>query len=96
MEAVDKNKTKGIIVMPTTVLNPSKASGIKAVPEIGKESPQWNVGIMDRKATERESAGRIVPIGINMNRAKPIMEIGSYPTTSRARKDPEMDWALTL
>ena len=65
MEAVDKSKTEGIIVMPTTVLDPPKVGGVKAVPETGKESPQWNVGIVARKATGRPRARRSAPVRIN-------------------------------
>ena len=51
MEAVDKSKTEGIIVMPTTVPHPLEVGGVKAVPETDKKSPQPNAGIVARKAT---------------------------------------------
>ena len=65
MEANNKCKTEGIIVMPATVLDPPKAGGVKAVSETGKESPQRNVGIVARKATGRPRARRSAPVRIN-------------------------------
>mgnify|MGYP007069654812 CR=1 FL=1 len=41
MEAVNKRKTKGIVVMPTTVADPLEAGGVKATPGSGKQRPRW-------------------------------------------------------
>ena len=81
MEASDKSSIEGIIVMQTTVPDPPKVGGVKAVPETGKESPQWNVGIVARKATGRTSAGKKGPIRINPDRAKLNIGINNGCTT---------------
>ena len=57
IEVTDKSRTEGIIVMPTVVSDPPEAGGVKAVPETGKESPQWNVGIVGGMATSRHMLG---------------------------------------
>ena len=44
MEAVDKNKTKGIIEMPTVVPDPPGAGGVNAAPETRKQRRKQNVG----------------------------------------------------
>ena len=50
MEAPDKSKEEGIVVMPTVVPDPPDAGGVEAVPETGKESPPGKTGrASDRK-----------------------------------------------
>ena len=60
MEAANKSKTKGIIRLLTTILDPPEEEGVKAAPGINKQRPRQNVDIMARKDIERESAGRSV------------------------------------
>ena len=77
----------------TTIPNPLEAGRVKAAPEIGKESPQRNVGIVARKHTMRESAGGRRMIPISPDRAKPSTGIDNGRTRSRAPKEREMDRA---
>ena len=44
MEAADKSKIEGIVVMPTVVPDPPEAGGVEAASKIGKESPPRNAG----------------------------------------------------
>ena len=53
MQAADKSRTQGTEIVPTAVPNPPQAGGVKIMPEIGKERPTRNVGIVARKATRR-------------------------------------------
>ena len=51
MEAADRSRTRGIIEMSTTVPDPPRVGGVKAMPETGKESPRRNAGIVSKGAT---------------------------------------------
>ena len=50
MEAADNSKTKGIILMPTVVSDPSKAGGVKVVPKTGKESLRRTIGLWQERS----------------------------------------------
>ena len=89
MVATDKSRIKGIIDMPTTVLDPPRVGGVKAVPETSKQRPQWNAGIVVGKAIDKVSVGRRMPIRTNLDQAKPNREIGSDRTLPKARTKPE-------
>ena len=53
--AADKSRKEGIEEVPTTVSGPPQAGGVMAVPEIGKQRPKRNVGIVAKKGhKERE------------------------------------------
>ena len=89
VEAADKSKIGGTMMVPTTVPDPPQVGGVKAVPETGKGRPTQNVGIVARKATGRASVGRSAPIRINPDLARPDKETGKARTTLKDRKDPE-------
>ena len=44
MEATEKSKIEGIVVMPTVVPYPLQAGVVEALPETDKESSPQNVG----------------------------------------------------
>ena len=62
MEATERRRTEGIIVMSIAVPDSPKARGVKSVPETGKESPRWAAGTVVKRATRRASARRRRPI----------------------------------
>ena len=98
MEAADKSKKEGIVVMPTVVPDPPKVGVVEAAPGTGKENPPRNVGIVARKATGRVCVGRSTPIRRkpHPDPGGPNREIGSDRTTLRAPNDSEMEWAWPL
>ena len=49
-------------MVPTIVLNPWEAWGVKAALEISKRRLERNVGIVARRVIERASVGKSVPI----------------------------------
>ena len=67
MEAANKSRTEGIIVMLAIVSNPLEVGGVKPTPKIGRESPTQNAGIVARKATKKARAGKRRPIRINLD-----------------------------
>ena len=72
-------------VVPTVVLDPAQARGVKVAPETGKQRPKWNVGTVAKRATRRASVGRSTP-----NRtAEPNREIDNAHTTLKGRKAPK-------
>ena len=93
MEATDRTKTKGIIIMPTTILDPPEVGGFMLAPETGKESPRRNADIVARNSMEKVSAGRSAPSWKNPNPTEPNKEIGSGRTSPRSSKEPKMDRA---
>ena len=60
--AVDKSRKEGTEVVPIAVPDHPQVGGVKAAPEISKQRPNKNVGIVAGKATTRVSARRSVPI----------------------------------
>ena len=78
-------------VVPTVVLDPAKARGVKVASETGKQRPKWNVGTVAKRATGRASSGRSAPnrTNPNLNPAEPNREIESAHTTPMGRKDPK-------
>ena len=58
MELANKSKTRGIIEMPTIVLDPSLVGGLKVALESCKERRRRTVGTVARRATKRVSVGR--------------------------------------
>ena len=93
IEAADKTKIERIVVMPTLVPDLPEAGVVETAPETGKQYPPQKVGPVARKATGRESAGKSVPIRINLDGAKTNMGISRGCTTPRAPKEPEIDRA---
>ena len=89
MMAADKSKIRGIIDMPTTVLDPPRVGGVKAVPETSKQRPRWNAGIVVGKDIEKVSVGRRRLIQTNPNQAEPNREIDSDRTKRKAQGKPE-------
>mgnify|MGYP006982079643 CR=1 FL=1 len=59
--ATYKSRKEGIEEVPTTVPDPPQAGGVTTEPEIGKQRPKRNAGIVARRATRRASVGRSVP-----------------------------------
>ena len=87
--AADKSRKEGIEELPTTVPDPPQVGGITTEPEIGKQWPKRNGGIVARRATRRASSRRSAP-----NRRKPDpdpsgpnKEIDSGRTMPKDRKD---------
>ena len=78
MEAADGSKEEGIVVMPTTILNPWEAGGVEAATRTGKGNQPRNVCIVARKATRRASVGRSVLI-----RRKPDPDLDKPKTGNR-------------
>ena len=60
MEATDKSKTEGIMVMPPAILDPPKAGGVKIAPEMGKQRPKQKASIVARKITKKGLDGRLL------------------------------------
>ena len=60
--AIDKSRKEGTEVVPIAVPDHPQVGGVKAAPEISKQRPNKNVGIVAGKATTRVSARRSVPI----------------------------------
>ena len=60
--ATDKSRKEGTEVVPIAVPDHPQVGGVKAAPEISKQRPNKNVGIVAGKATTRVSARRSVPI----------------------------------
>ena len=61
MEAADEIKKGGTEVMPTVTLDPPETGGVEAM-RTGKGKPSRSVSTVARKATEKASAGKTVPI----------------------------------
>ena len=57
MEAADKSKTEGIIVMWAAGPNPPQVGGVKPTPKTSMGSPRRTFGTVVERATERASAG---------------------------------------
>ena len=93
MEAANMSKEEGIVVMPTTILDPPEAGGVEAVPRTGQGNPLQNVGIVARKATRIAGARRSVPIRRKSDPDPDLdelyKEIGNDRTTPKDRKDPK-------
>ena len=85
----DKTKKEGTKEVLKGVLNPRQAGGVKVTPEIGKQRPTRNAGIVARRTTRRASAGRNALIRKNPDPDGPNKEISSDHTTLKDRKDPE-------
>ena len=87
--AADKSRKEVIEEVPTTVLDPPQAGGITTEPEIGKQWPKRNAGIVARRATRRASAGNCAPIRRkpDPDSGGPNKEIGSGHTTLKDCKD---------
>ena len=77
MVAANKSRIKGIIDMPTTIVDSPQERGGMAVPKTGKGRLTRNVDTVARKAITKASAGERRPIRINLDRAKPNTGIGS-------------------
>ena len=79
-----QEQKKGTKEVLTTVRDPPQAGGVKAVPEIGKQRPTRNAGIVARRATRRASGGRSAPIRIkpDPDPGELNKEIGNARTTS--------------
>ena len=58
MEASDRSRTRGIIEMPPRVLDLPQVGEVKATPEVGKERPWQNFGIVTGRVTKRASVGK--------------------------------------
>ena len=58
--------------MSTTILDPSRVGGVKAMPKDGKGMPQWTTSIVARRATERANVGRSA---LELNQAR-VVQIG--------------------
>ena len=56
MEASDKSKTEGIIIMLTAVPEPPEVEGVKLAPETGKESLRRTASTVAGRVIERASA----------------------------------------
>ena len=56
--ASDKSQKEGIEEVPIVVPDLPQAGGVTAKPEIGKQWPRRNVGIVARRATRRVSDGK--------------------------------------
>ena len=54
----DKSRKADTEVVLTIVMDPPREGGVKEAPEIGKQRPKRNVGIVARRAIERASAGK--------------------------------------
>ena len=61
MEAANEIQERGTEVMPTVTLDPPETGGVEAM-RTGKVKPSQSAGTMARKATEKASAGKSVPI----------------------------------
>ena len=93
MEAADKSKNEGIIIMPTTVSDPPEAGGVKAAPGTNKQRLRQIANTVAGRVIERTSVGRSTPIQTNLITNK---EINSGCTMLRAPKELEMDRARPL
>ena len=87
----DKSRKADTEVVLTIVLDPPREGGVKEAPEIGKQRPKRNVGIVARRSTQRASIGRSAPIPTNPDPdpVKPNMEIGSACTMPKYQRDPK-------
>ena len=56
--AADKSKEEGIEEVPTIVSDPPQAGGVTVEPEIIKQRPKRNAGILARRAKRRASIGK--------------------------------------
>ena len=93
MEVAHKSKNKGIIEMPTTILDPLETRGVKVASKTGKQRPKQNVGTVAGRATKRASAGRSTPIRTNLDRAGVTPISVKDRTTPKAQEEPKMDRA---
>ena len=57
VDAPDKSKTEGIIVMWAAGPNPPQVGGVKPTPKTSMGSPRRTFGTVVERATERASAG---------------------------------------
>ena len=93
MEASNKSRTGGIIIMPTTVMDPPRAGEVKPATETGKERSCGTAGIVIGRATRRVSARRRRAIRIDPDWVEPNKEIGNDCITPRAPKESETERA---
>ena len=93
MEAADKSKNEGIIIMPTTVSDPPEAGGVKAAPGTNKQRLRQIANTVAGRVIERTSVGRSTPIQTNpdLDLVKQNMKIGNAHTTPKGRKDPKSE-----
>ena len=89
MEAVDKSRNDDTENMPTAVPDPPQEGGVKAAPEVGKQKPTQNAGIVAERVTEKATAGRSAPIRTNPDPARPGRIIDKVRTTRKDRRDPK-------
>ena len=87
--AADKSRKEGIDVVPTAVLDPPQAEGVKSLQQTGKQRPTQSVGTVTRRTTRRVSVGRSTPIRINLDAdtVLPNMEIDNGRTRPKGQKD---------
>ena len=96
MEAADKSKTEGTIIMPTTIPDPPEVGGVKPAAKTDTGSSRQTSGTVAEKAIEIVSARRSAPIRTNLHPVEPNKEIGTGGTISTALKEPKMDRAQPL
>ena len=91
MEAADVSKEESIVVMPTTIPDPSEVGGVKVEPKPCKGNQPRNVGIVATKATRRTSVGRSWPTRsrTDPDPGGPNEQIGNGRTTSKDPKNSE-------
>ena len=65
--AADKSRREGKEVVPTAVLDPPQAGGVKLEPETGKPRSKRNIGIVAGRVTDRASVGRSASIPTNLD-----------------------------
>ena len=81
MVAAGKSKTEGTKNVPIAIPDPPQAGGVKAAPEAGKQRLTRNSSIVVKRATEKVSAGRSVPIRTDPDPARPTERTDNTCTT---------------
>ena len=89
MVAVGRSLIDGTEIVPTVVLDPVQAGGVMATPDTVKEKPTRNADSVAKRATEKASVGKSVPIQTNPVPARSLERIGKARTTQKDQKDPE-------
>ena len=96
MVVANKSRLKDIIDKLTTILDPPRPRGVKVAPEINKQRPTRNLGIVAKRVIVRASARRKRPIQTNLDLARPNKKVGNGCTTPKDRKDPVTERAQPL
>ena len=83
--ATDKSRKEGTEVVPIAVPDHPQVGGVKAAPEISKQRPNKNVGIVAGKAIEKASVRRGRPIRKKLSQTRKMAMITLRRRLSRSQ-----------